>query len=74
MVMLNKVYSTFAADYRVRLEETGRYTAYVRPMLESWAFVGTFDTAEEAFKEAQRIAEEAEVMAQFDEPDYDFCY
>ena len=72
MTMLNKVYSTMTADYRVTRRHTGRYEAYVRPMGEGWMYAGTFDTAEEAFQHAENTAEAAEIMARYD--DYDYCY
>lgn len=71
MVMLNKVYSTMGADYKVvRHPRTGKFEAYIRPMGEGWMYYGTYDEAEQAYEEAESAAEASEIMARYDVDDY----
>jgi hypothetical protein len=71
MVMLNKIYSTMGADFKItRHPRTGKFEAYIRPMGESWTYYGTYESAEQAYKEAENAAEVSEIMARYEVDDY----
>lgn len=65
MVMLNKVYSGLALDYKVTLHDREQFALYVRNDNHNWELYDVYDNPDEASEDGEELMRQAEAVSDF---------
>lgn len=65
MVMLNKVYSGLALDYKVTLHGNEQFALYVRNDAHNWELYDVYDDPDEAAEDGEELMSQAEAVSDF---------